>query len=177
MFAVIVLIYGLLKNRLLLLTAILIAFLAYFAVPRIQTRLSGVTDPADSAAFRIISWNNALTIFKDNSLIGIGFNTYRYVQKDYEFIDDSPSSINSGAGADSSLLLVLATTGIIGTILFLTSFAFALKENKETVTLAVMGSLLVHSLFVNSVFYPQIMFVWVVVIIGCATAISSSSRT
>ena len=104
MFGTIILIYGIFKYRKLLFLAFLIAFLAYFAVPRIQTRISGATDPSDSAYFRFISWGHALEIAKDNLLLGVGYDTYRYYQKDYGFFEIGETGGHSGSGVDSSLL-------------------------------------------------------------------------
>jgi len=106
MLAVVIFIFGLLKHRKLLFLGVLLAFLAYFLVPRVQTRISGITDPADSARYRLVSWKNAFQISQDNLLTGVGFNAYRYAQKDYGFLTIDNISSRSGAGADSSLLFV-----------------------------------------------------------------------
>ncbi|MBI2414679.1 O-antigen ligase family protein [candidate division WWE3 bacterium] len=164
MLAVSIFIYGIFKSRVLLILSLLIIFGAYFAVPRVQTRISGITDPADSAAFRLTSWQNAISISKDNLLFGVGYNTYRYIQRDYGFIEAGESGGNSGAGADSSLLLVLATTGLVGFVFFVFPIfkvvleAFFVKWN--LVLISVFGSLLLHSQFVNSLFYPPMLFIW-----------------
>jgi O-antigen ligase len=167
MFAVIIFIYGVFKHRKWLLLAFLLAFLAYFAVPRVQTRLSGVTDPSDSAHFRLISWQNTWEIAKDNLFLGVGFNTFRSVQKDYGFLEIGESGGHAGAGSDSSLLLILATTGVFGFILFLGGYLQPLFFNKTPLydklpLLAAFGGLLIHSQFVNSLFYPQILFLWLI---------------
>lgn len=172
MLAVIIFVYGVWKYRKLLILAFFIAFLAYFAVPRIQTRLIGITDPADSAHFRLISWKNALTIAKDNLLLGVGFNTFRYAQKEYGFFEAGKLGGHSGAGADSSFLLVLATTGVAGVVLFLGGYTGALVEahcsaplyNAHLPLMASLLGLCVHAQFVNSLFYPQIMFLWLIII-------------
>ncbi|MBU0534924.1 MAG: O-antigen ligase family protein [Patescibacteria group bacterium] len=164
MFAVVILIYGIFRSKMLLITAFLMSFMVYFAVPRIQTRISGITDPADSASLRIASWKNAYKIIKDNFWVGTGFNTYRYVQKQYGFLTPDSENIRSGAGSDSSLLFVFATTGILGFVFYLSSYTYCLvggfrKRNiKELVVFSVMLGLLVESLFINSLFYPQILF-------------------
>jgi O-antigen ligase len=157
MLAVFVLIYGVLKNRKLLFVALLIMFLAYYSVPRIQTRISGTTDPADSAQFRWESWSNTLEIVKDQPVLGVGYNTLRYVQKDYGFTDEDTFLKHSASGSDSSLLFVTATTGIIGLALFL---AGAFGIGSDLLYKIMMLSLLVESQFINSLFYPQILFVW-----------------
>lgn len=163
--ALVVMVLGVFRSKKLLLLAFLLAFLAYFAVPRVQTRISGVTDPADSAHFRLVSWSNALEIFEDHPLFGVGFNTFRFYQKEYDFFDPGGFGGNSGAGSDSSFLLVMATTGIIGSVVFLAGFfgslysAYILRK-KSVLKLLVLIALLLDSQFINSLFYPQIMFMW-----------------
>lgn len=166
MFGLVILVYGVFKSRLLLLVSLFIAFLAYFAVPRIQTRISGITDPSDSAAYRLISWNNTWKIVQDNPTFGVGFNTFRYVQKDYGFLDVDTFLTHSGAGSDSSILFVLATTGIFGLVFYLLGLiypvieAFVKKSGWWLVVASLVLGFLLESQFINALFYPQIMFVF-----------------
>jgi O-antigen ligase len=163
-FSTVVFTYGALKSPRLLFVGILIAFLAYFAVPRVQTRISGITDPTDSAHFRLISWGNTLDISRDHLLLGIGYNTFRYAQISYGFIEPGTSGGHSGAGSDSSLLLILATTGIIGLVIYLAAYLFPIMNSflsgsgYRLLLLATFAGLLVQSQFINAVFYPQILF-------------------
>jgi len=166
MFGVVILVYGIFKSRSLLLVSLFVAFLAYFAVPRIQTRISGLTDPSDSASFRLVSWKNTWEIVEDYPLFGVGFNTFRYVQKDYGFLDVDTFLTHSGAGSDSSLLFVLATTGIFGLVFYLSGLvfpaisAFSKKKGEWLVVISLVLGFLLESQFINSLFYPQIMFVF-----------------
>jgi len=157
-----------------------LVFLAYFAVPRIQTRIAGSTDPADSAYFRFISWQNAIEIFKDNPISGVGFNSYRYAQLDYGFVTLDTLGGHSGAGSDSSLLLVLATTGIIGFGTFLTGlllpFVLFVKSKEFAFYTVTFLGLMVHALFVNSLFFSQITVLWMLFLV-LAEYINFSSRT
>ncbi len=159
MLAIFVLVYGLAKNRKLLFVSLLIMFLAYYSVPRIQTRISGTTDPADSAHFRLTSWSNTLKIIKDQPILGVGYNTLRYVQKDYGFTDEDTFLKHSASGSDSSLLFVWATSGIVGLCLFL---AGIFGKDSGFLYKSMIIALLVESQFINSLFYPQIMFVWMI---------------
>jgi O-antigen ligase len=159
--AVVVMIYGIFRYRILLLASLLVAFSAYYFVPRVQTRISGTTDPADSAQFRFISWKNAYEIASDNLLTGVGFNSYRYVQLEYGFLTPDSEESHSGSGSDSSLLLIIATTGIIGLGVFLSSFIFI--NSWDLTKLALFVSLFLESQFINSLFYPQILFLWMAV--------------
>jgi O-antigen ligase len=172
MLSLIVLIYGIFKYKKLLILFLLIAFSAYFAIPRVQTRITGTTDPADSAAFRLISWSNSFEIIEDNWLLGVGYNTYRYAQEDYGFIGLSNIFSNAAAGADSSFLFVLATTGIIGLIIYMLFFFYPMiyavfnrLDSKVFITSVTFGFLL-ESQFINSLFYPQIMFLWYSLIVS-----------
>lgn len=165
MFAVIILVLGVFKARWMVILALFAAFLTYYTVPRVQTRISGITDPADSAAFRLVSWKNTLDIAKDNLVLGVGFNTFRYAQKGYGYFDAGTLGGHSGGGSDSSLLLVLATTGIIGIVMFLSVFYSSIFINRDwrLVWIAILAGLVLHSQFVNSLFFPAIMFLWMTV--------------
>lgn len=155
----VLLFFTLLGRRLLLLISLAIILLAVFAIPRVQTRISGVTDPQDSASFRLISWQNTWEIARENWIFGVGYNAFRYAQKEYGFLDDTSLATRSGAGSDSSLLLIIATTGVSGLIFFagffVSIFLPAIKRN-DLITIGLILALLVDSLFINSLFYPQI---------------------
>ena len=160
MLAVVVLIYGRSYSKKMLYASLLVAFCAYFSVPRIQTRLMGATDPSDSARLRIESWKKAGRIISDNPVLGVGFNNYKIAQKEYGFISEDELNSHSASGTDSSLLFVLATTGIIGFAVYLVSLALSvfIKGKLRVFSAALVLGLLVDSLFINSLFYPQIMF-------------------
>lgn len=165
-FSILILIFSVLKIRKLFLLFLILVFLTYFFIPRAQTRISGITDPNDSAKLRLISWSNANAVFKDNFVIGTGFNTYRLVQEKHGFFDYKDGfGGHAGSGSDSSVLLVFATTGIIGGIVFLSFYFYVLYKsltdyikNKGMLNLIIFSSfavVFVHSQFVNSFFYPQ----------------------
>ncbi len=165
MFAVVIFVLGFMKSKKLLFLALILAFLTYFAVPRVQTRISGTTDPSDSAAFRLVSWSNALTVVKDKPYLGVGFNTYRYAQREYSFFDAGSYGGNSGSGADSSFIFVAATTGILGLVFFTLYYFVPIVEIKSPTLLAIFLGLLLHSQFVNSLFYPQYLLIWLTLLV------------
>lgn len=113
---------------------------------------------------RVKNWHQSLTIISDHPLLGVGFNAYRYAQRDYGFLVDDWQASHAGAGADSSLLFVLATTGILGFGAYLWLWGKTLKTD-SLVILASSTALLVHSFFNNSLFYPWIM-VWMWALLG-----------
>jgi O-antigen ligase len=163
--AVSIFVWGVFKSRKLLIGALLIGFLAYFAVPRVQTRIAGGTDPDDSARLRFQSWSNTLQIAKEHPVLGVGFNTFRYAQAREGLFDwRQPLGGHAGAGSDSSLLLVFATTGILGFLSYLGilgRIGVVGLQSRAILKLSVLAALLVNSLFINSLFYPPIMlFFW-----------------
>ena len=77
---------------------------------------------------------------------------------------------NSGAGIDSSFIFVLATTGVVGFGLFLIGFLGPLAKlakgpsafpaEKSLYYISLIVGLGVSSQFINSLFYPQIMYLF-----------------
>ena len=114
-----------------------------------------------SVTARASSWQKSLEIIKDHPLLGVGFNLYRYAQRDYGFLDQNWQVSHSAAGADNSLLFVLATTGVIGLIAYLWIWSSIISD-QSLVIIASFLALLTHSFFNNSLFYPWIMiWMWI----------------
>ena len=159
--------FGLLKSRKLFISLIVVLGIVFVTLPPVQSRLVQAINLDDSARARLISWSNAYQIFQDQPLLGVGYNSYRFAQDRYGFLTDFEGGGHSGSGADSSLLLILATTGILGVVSYLAILVgllqLSFKKRKEMLGLAFLvstASLLVHSQFVNSLFYPQILAVF-----------------
>jgi O-antigen ligase len=170
MAAIVLGVIALVRSRALLLIGILLAILVILSVPRIQTRLLGALRVDASAQPRIISWQNSWHIAQDNLLIGVGFNTYRYAQDRYGIVSLDKSG-NAGAGADSSWLFILATTGVTGLFFFVANYAalgwqgvrLALEQSDAwqrglgLAFVAMLAGLAVASQFNNALFYTWIM--------------------
>lgn len=111
---------------------------------------------------RLINWQQGFKIIRNNPVFGVGFNTLRYVQKDYGFLGDDWQYSHAGAGLDSSLLFVLATTGLVGFLVFLWFFKVALAD-KSLIIEASLIALITHSFFNNTLFYPWAMlWLWII---------------
>lgn len=107
---------------------------------------------------RFDNYFEAAEIIRKNYLFGVGFNTYRYQRTG----DQSSKNINSGAGADASLLFVWATTGVFGLIAYLHLWfkSVFIKQKFPRLILLTTAVVFVHGLFLNSLFYPWVM-IWV----------------
>lgn len=134
---------------------------------------------------------NAIVIFRDNPVLGVGFNSYRYAQHRYGFIDDFSLKVShAGAGTDNSFLFVLATTGIVGfasyiflwfKILKISSGALQVSAQnrfEKAMACAVIVSsvgIFANAFFINSLFYPFIME-WMWILIGLNSSASSEFK-
>lgn len=163
---------GLIKSpKILLVTGIFLAA-SFLLIGQVRNRVIGAFTIDDTAQARIISWKNAGSILARQPVFGVGFNNYRFAQEKYQLFD-SPGQIelHSASGSDSSILLVAATTGIVGLTLFLgfiltLILAFVKNARSNPIKLASLSiflALIVHSQFVNSFFFPQIaILVWTI---------------
>lgn len=197
------------KNIRLLAVFAFFFLILFFTFPAFNQRITGAFNIDKSAAERFISWEKGLSIFQKNPLLGVGFNNIRnYSIKNDLLKTYSANGGNAGAGIDSSLIFVLATSGLIGFLfymIFLIRFILNLVSSlfadagsfytlklepfkflkrvyqlpglskwyrEETAIsgfkytylslplLAITAGLLAGSFFINSLFYPSIMFIW-----------------
>jgi len=120
-----------------------------------------------SAIARIDNYKTTIKIFLTSPVFGVGYNNMCIAYQKYIGIQDFSS--HACSGSDSSLLLVLTTTGIIGFMIFVNmiyKIGSALKNNSYFIILSSsFVALLVHSLFSNSLFYPWILG-YIVILLG-----------
>lgn len=146
------------KSWKILITTILLLLFTFFLLPRASDGEGVKLERTYSVWARAESWKTAWNIFVQNPILGVGFNTYRYAQ------NASPES-HAGAGVDSSLLLVLATTGIIGFVIYLKYLKYLWSLGKNDLVLSTsLIAVFVHSLFLNSQFYPHVML-WIALLL------------
>jgi hypothetical protein len=109
---------------------------------------------------KLINYKETIEIFKKSPLVGIGFNNMCNARQLY--LNDTNVNSHSCSGSDSSILFLLATTGIIGSMLLL----YAISHMPYGILLkASFIAVFIHSLFANSLFYPHIMF-WMFALLG-----------
>ncbi len=123
----------------------------------------------DSTVARIGNWQQTGGLIGKAPIIGYGFNTLRFV-KESGVTRQGDVISRAGAGIDSSVLFVLATTGIIGLVIYMW-LIWSMVSNVRLgkipkilyevyiLSLVVLG---IHSLFSNSLFYPWVMiWLWI----------------
>lgn len=115
---------------------------------------------------RIENYKTTYQIFIKNPLFGVGFNNLCFYKTDTLKIENLGS--HSCSGSDSSILYLLSTTGVIGTLLIIKiikDFSSKLNFSNQNTQIFMTGLLavVVHSQFTNSLFYPWVM-AWMAVL-------------
>lgn len=98
---------------------------------------------------RLDNYRAGVSLWLKGPVFGLGFNTLRYYRQDFVS--------HAASGLDSSLLFVLATTGVTGLLTYLNLLRSLWRKN--LLVRVSLAALLVHSLFVNSLFYPFVL-IW-----------------
>jgi len=108
---------------------------------------------------RVGNWKNGLEVANINLIFGVGFNNYRWAQRELGIIDEKSITSNSASGTDFSLIFVLATTGLTGLFVYLYLILEIFKKNNPVLSISTIV-LLAGSLFNNCLFYPWIVIWW-----------------
>lgn len=174
-------ILGLIKSRKALIILIILATLGISISDRAQQRVGELVtsitsvlfntaeNPDPTARLRIENWNQTLNLIQEKPFFGHGYNTLTYVKLQHGYLKDADN--HAASGSDSSLLTILAATGLFGLLTFLAillqpltlSIRSWLKQKTPLYQGYALGlftaylTLLVHSNFVNSLLFPQIM--------------------
>ncbi|MBI3576947.1 O-antigen ligase family protein [Candidatus Gottesmanbacteria bacterium] len=123
---------------------------------------------------RFGDWERGVALIREAPLFGYGFNTLRYVQRAKGWIDESQTISRAGAGLDNSFEFVWATTGVIGMAFYLWLLVrmfrlgnYLMASGKDRflgiLYVSVGAGVLVHGLFLNSLFYPWVLLWWWIV--------------
>jgi len=147
-----------------------IAVLVVTALPKLLTFAAayGKFSTSGSAAARVVSWLQALRVFRDHPFFGIGFNTFGFVQERYGYTRFGAAAYSS----DGGLLFIAVLTGIVGVSIYIWLLwaivrrCRAIWRDPEVAaahrglaigTAAVIVGLCVDSLFVNSLLTTFVM--------------------
>ncbi len=149
------------------LIGLLLFFVAIVYLPR-PGREALSLDRFDSTVSRLNNWSESVQRMGQKPILGYGFNVLPFLQQ------DSSIPSKAGAGIDNSFLFVGVTTGLVGLMVYgwlvwsmvlVGKRTLAAKKTSVlgTAYLATLVAVVVHSLFVNSLFYPWVMlWMWLV---------------
>ena len=141
-----------------------------------------------SAAARMVSWVQALRVFRDHPLFGIGFNTFGFVQERYGYVRFGTAAYSS----DGGLLFIAVLTGVVGLAVYMWMLwtivrrCRAIWRDRELPaehrglaigTTAVIVGLCVDSVFVNSLLTTFVMeLFWILCALSFPIALSVRAR-
>ncbi len=119
-----------------------------------------------SISARAQEYKKATKVIKENPLLGIGYNTYRYARESYFGKESSQFPAHAASGVPNSYLFILATTGIIGFVFFINWLGALWSEYARRSHLAIplLVAYMCSGLFDNTLVYPFLM-VWVFLIL------------
>jgi O-antigen ligase len=147
-----------------------VAMLVLLALPKLVAfgAAYGKFSTGGSAAARVVSWIQALRVFRDHPAFGIGFNTFGFVQERYGYVRFGTAAYSS----DGGLLFIAVLTGVVGVSVYVWMLAFivhrcrAIWRDHELPpehrglaigATAVVVGLCVDSIFVNSLLTTFVM--------------------
>jgi O-antigen ligase len=161
---------------------IIVISLVIFIFPRQSLEKGRNIDRNMSADLRLGSYAQAVDLFQGRPLTGVGYNLIRYEKNNRGWVLDLHEGGNSGAGFDSSYLVIIASMGVLGASVF-ALFIFKLLDiasggvlsNKNSIVsmlktrfnnqIAILTSItiawLVGSWFINAFFYSLLILFWV----------------
>ncbi|MBI5019006.1 O-antigen ligase family protein [Candidatus Gottesmanbacteria bacterium] len=162
-----IILWGILMHKKML-TGIIIFIMAVSVVALPSTGEGRNLMRTVSTFARIGSAERALTLIREKPLLGHGFNLLRYVAAERSWIDEGSVPSRAGAGLDTSLLFVGATTGVVGMLVYgwllvslvllgIRAYAHKPLRAQGAVFISLIAAIVVHSLFINSLFYPWVM--------------------
>lgn len=123
----------------------------------------------NSTVSRIDNWRQSISLIRSSPVFGYGFNYTPYIPESN--LADSGTYSRAGGGIDNSFLLLAVMTGIPGLLLYvwfhfgITRVAFRKGNGISVLFLASQSAIAIHSIFVNSQFYPWILF-WYAILAG-----------
>ena len=119
-----------------------------------------------TALARIANWQEGIQLFLKSPIIGYGFNMIGSLAHNASTLT-AGTVARSTSGYDNSIVFILVTTGIVGLVAFANLGIKIIgigrramqKKNNELGILYITAciGILAHSMFVNTVFYPQMM--------------------
>ena len=109
----------------------------------------------------------ALQIIGNQPFLGIGYNNLCIAKQKFGLYRPSQfSQDHACSGLDNSLLVILTSTGLLGTVVIVLSLTKGFKNlTKSPLVASAIAAIAIHSMFSNTLFYPWVMF-WLGVILS-----------
>src|SRR5260221_14168963 len=154
------------RNKLVIFLSI-VFMLVIFVLPK-QSGGEGVNlARTQSITDRFVNYKDSLVLISKSTIFGIGFNNICVAKE--KFLGEKNITSHACSGLDNSILFIVATTGIVGLIMFMGSILEITKQtthDKYGVALrASFIAIFIHGMFSNTFFYNFVLG-WVAILIG-----------
>lgn len=114
-------------------------------------------DRKDSIYMRFDNFNETSQIWHKYPLFGVGYNNICTSRTEMGY----KSGLHSCGGADNSIMFILATSGVVGLMMFVFMGSEMINLSRKDIYgfifLSCLVAVFVHSMFINSAFYPWIL--------------------
>lgn len=116
---------------------------------------------------KFINYDESIKLIRRSPVLGIGFDNLCVAKN--KFLGTGNSSSHTCSGLDNGFLFILATTGVVGLIIFI-QFIFSIIKNTKYDYLGwglvvSLGAIFIHGMFTNTFFYNFVLG-WVGILIG-----------
>jgi O-antigen ligase len=149
---------------------VLLLVVLILSTPVLQARIKGALEIDVTSGFRLESWQNGVHTWLTHPVFGVGYNTLTFRRYEQALPGSVKLVERAGAGYDSSLITVAATTGTVGLLAFLYLVVVSLRLAWRGVTtrsgifslwlFSATITLLLSSWFVNAWLYAPILLTW-----------------
>ncbi|HEX6977512.1 MAG TPA: O-antigen ligase family protein [Patescibacteria group bacterium] len=116
---------------------------------------------------KVVDYKESAVLIDKSPVFGLGFNNICAAK--IKFLGEVNINSHSCSGLDNSFLFVIATTGMVGLIIFFKLIydfiATTEKSMYGKVFLATGVALLIHTMFTNTLFYPWVLG-WIAILAG-----------
>ncbi len=108
---------------------------------------------------KIVDYKESVVLIGKSPVFGLGFNNICEAKS--KFLGEVNINSHSCSGLDNSFLLIVATTGIVGLMMFIKlAYDFVATTEKSIfgkAFLAVGVAMMIHTMFTNTLFYPWVL--------------------
>lgn len=116
---------------------------------------------------KFINYDESLKLIKQSPLFGVGFDNLCIAKQ--RFLKEQNTQSHTCSGLDNSVLFIIATTGIIGLVVFIHSMLRIVQKTTQdkmgTAFVASLIAIFIHGMFTNTFFYSFVMG-WMAILIG-----------
>lgn len=180
MFGIILFTFALFRDRKLLVIGLVAILAVTVAIPRVKQRIIGGANVDITASYRIGSWTGGWNLIEHNFYWGAGYNNLIPARLEIGYLEKDKLGSHGDSGNDSSLIVIWATTGLLGFLIFLYWYfqniflgfrAYFKKKEQSVKNLGLAMATIFLGLLANSFFNNTILYGHIIILLMLCLAI------